>query len=55
MPSVAEGVKLGIQECQHQFRGRRWNCTTIDDSLAIFGPVLDKGTVSGLSRRWVRG
>lgn len=46
MPSVAEGVKLGIQECQHQFRGRRWNCTTIDDSLAIFGPVLDKGTLA---------
>lgn len=44
MPSVAEGVKLGIQECQHQFRGRRWNCTTIKDNLAIFGPVLDKGT-----------
>ncbi|KAA8581204.1 hypothetical protein FQN60_002785, partial [Etheostoma spectabile] len=42
MPSVAEGVKLGIQECQHQFRGRRWNCTTIKDNLAIFGPVLDK-------------
>lgn len=47
MPSVAEGVKLGIQECQHQFRGRRWNCTTIDDSLAIFGPVLDKGNPWG--------
>lgn len=46
MPSVAEGVKLGIQECQHQFRGRRWNCTTIKDSLAIFGPVLDKGKSS---------
>ncbi|KAK3529062.1 hypothetical protein QTP70_015105 [Hemibagrus guttatus] len=44
MPSVAEGVKLGIQECQHQFRGRRWNCTTIKDNLAIFGPVLDKAT-----------
>ncbi|NWT74907.1 WNT3A protein, partial [Prunella himalayana] len=42
MPSVAEGVKIGIQECQHQFRGRRWNCTTVNDSLAIFGPVLDK-------------
>lgn len=54
MPSVAEGVKLGIQECQHQFRGRRWNCTTIDDSLAIFGPVLDKGTVSGPGSRWGR-
>lgn len=46
MPSVAEGVKIGIQECQHQFRGRRWNCTTINDNLAIFGPVLDKGTVN---------
>ncbi|RXM36063.1 Proto-oncogene Wnt-3 [Acipenser ruthenus] len=44
MPSVAEGVKLGIQECQHQFRGRRWNCTTIQGNLAIFGPVLDKAT-----------
>lgn len=43
MPSMAEGVKIGIQECQHQFRGRRWNCTTISDNLAIFGPVLDKG------------
>ncbi|XP_067869037.1 proto-oncogene Wnt-3 isoform X1 [Heterodontus francisci] len=44
MPSVAEGVKIGIQECQHQFRGRRWNCTTVNDNLAIFGPVLDKAT-----------
>lgn len=44
MPGVAEGVKVGIQECQHQFRGRRWNCTTVNDSLAIFGPVLDRGT-----------
>ncbi|OBS58087.1 hypothetical protein A6R68_10804 [Neotoma lepida] len=47
MPSVAEGVKAGIQECQHQFRGRRWNCTTVSNSLAIFGPVLDKGTLGG--------
>ncbi|XP_030919480.1 proto-oncogene Wnt-3 [Geospiza fortis] len=52
MPSVAEGVKLGIQECQHQFRGRRWNCTTIDDSLAIFGPVLDKGNPGGAAGLW---
>ncbi|XP_044772981.1 protein Wnt-9a [Neomonachus schauinslandi] len=42
MPSVAEGIKISIQECQHQFRGRRWNCTTVNNSLAIFGPVLDK-------------
>lgn len=46
MPSVAEGLRVSIQECQHQFRGRRWNCTTVNNSLAIFGPVLDKGTPS---------
>lgn len=51
MPSVAEGVKISIQECQHQFRGRRWNCTTINTSMAIFGPVLDKGTWAP-SQRW---
>lgn len=49
MPSVAEGVKIGIQECQHQFRGRRWNCTTVNDNLAIFGPVLDKGNKGKMS------
>lgn len=47
MPSVAEGVRISIEECQHQFRGRRWNCTTVNNSLAIFGPVLDKGTLPG--------
>lgn len=46
MPSVAEGVRISIEECQYQFRGRRWNCTTINNSLAIFGPVLDKGRPS---------
>lgn len=55
MPSVAEGVKLGIQECQHQFRGRRWNCTTIKDNLAIFGPVLDKGKGSRIVRLCEKG
>lgn len=55
MPSVAEGVKLGIQECQHQFRGRRWNCTTIKDNLAIFGPVLDKGTAFPQQRKTPAG
>ena len=53
MPSVAEGIKISIQECQHQFRGRRWNCTTVNNSLAIFGPVLDKGTRAPiLAFRW---
>ncbi|CAH1249306.1 WNT3 [Branchiostoma lanceolatum] len=46
MPFVADGTKLGIRECQHQFRGRRWNCTTVQGQVSIFGPVLDRGNIS---------
>ncbi|XP_058804725.1 protein Wnt-5b-like [Phymastichus coffea] len=43
MPSVARGARLGIHECQHQFRQRRWNCSTVDDE-SVFGPVLDNAS-----------
>ena len=32
-------VRSGIGECQYQFRNRRWNCSTVDDTT-VFGPVL---------------
>lgn len=42
MPSVSRGAQLAIKECQWQFRGRRWNCSTVADS-SVFGPAVDVG------------
>jgi len=39
MLHVGRGARSGIGECQYQFRNRRWNCSTVDDST-VFGPVL---------------
>ncbi|XP_074645731.1 protein Wnt-5b-like [Tubulanus polymorphus] len=38
MPSISRGAHLGIQECQWQFRTRRWNCTSIDGGA--FGQIV---------------
>lgn len=42
IPHIGRGARQGITECQHQFRNRRWNCTTFDDD-SVFGPILKSG------------
>lgn len=45
LPSVAEGARIGIFECQVQFQGRRWNCSTIEGDESVFGNVLNIGEI----------
>lgn len=39
MPIVIQGASKSIEECQHQFQDRHWNCSTVRDGT-VFGPVL---------------
>jgi len=36
------GASKGIEECQHQFQDRHWNCSIVRDG-SVFGPVLSHG------------
>lgn len=54
LQTVSRGAKLGIDECQFQFRASRWNCTTFHNIPSVFGGVLnvmsrEKAYVYGVS------
>lgn len=40
--AVRQGALLAIDECQYQFRHRRWNCSVVD-SVNVFGKVVATG------------
>ncbi|XP_018096669.1 protein Wnt-5a isoform X1 [Xenopus laevis] len=43
MQFIGDGAKTGIKECQYQFRHRRWNCSTVDNT-SVFGRVMQIGS-----------
>nr|AAV87174.1 secreted Wnt4 [Nematostella vectensis] len=45
MDSVKDGASVALFECQHQFRYRPWNCTTVQFSRSpVFGNSINGGT-----------
>ncbi|KAL5282446.1 WNT1 family protein [Megaselia abdita] len=45
LPAIVKGTNLAINECQHQFRNRRWNCSTRNflKGKNLFGKIVDRG------------
>lgn len=45
MMAVLRSTKIAVDECQHQFRHRRWNCPVKEstNSGSIFGKLLKRG------------
>lgn len=45
LAALVKGANLAISECQHQFRNRRWNCSTRNflRGKNLFGKIVDRG------------
>ncbi|KAK2141278.1 hypothetical protein LSH36_1129g00039, partial [Paralvinella palmiformis] len=43
--AIARSAKMAVEECQLQFKNRRWNCPVFDGDhgRSVFGKILRKG------------
>lgn len=54
MVSIGKGAKLGVEECQQQFKDQRWNCSTVARDVSVFGKVMRKGSKFSIKIRLSR-
>lgn len=47
LAAVAKGASMAVAECQHQFKYRRWNCSTRNflRGKNLFGKIVDRGKI----------
>ena len=50
MVSIGKGAKLGVVECQQQFKDQRWNCSTVARDVSVFGKVMRRGKSSSVKK-----
>lgn len=45
--AVAKGARMAVDECQYQFKDRRWNCSVEVNGHggSIFGKIIEKGKI----------
>lgn len=48
--TIGEGVQMGINECQYQFRNNRWNCSSTGTENTMFGHTHKVGKWKSFSR-----
>lgn len=43
--AIAKGARMAVDECQYQFKDRRWNCPIQENGHggSIFGKIIEKG------------
>ncbi|XP_063606607.1 protein wingless-like [Penaeus indicus] len=48
--AIAKGARHAVHECKHQFRNRRWNCSTSSSnrSKRLFGKIVSRGMTTNL-------
>jgi hypothetical protein len=44
LAAISRGIKLGLNECESQFRMSHWNCTPDSSTQLLYGQVMERGT-----------